>query len=244
MAVITPSQHTDDVTRRAFIGAVAAMAMARATVGRESGDEEHPMTTARAVTEPIVFPPPADSAVPLETALRRRRSMRAFGAEPLTDAEVGQVLWAAQGITASSGRRTTPSAGALYPLEVYAITPDRTIHYLPDGHRGEITAEADLRNELMTAAGGQEAIAQAPLVVAVVAVPARTAARYGGRTGRFVDLEAGHTAQNVLLQAVALGLVAVPIGSFDDAAVADTLALPQSHEPRYLLAVGHPLDAD
>jgi SagB-type dehydrogenase family enzyme len=103
--------------------------------------------------------------------------------------------------------------------------------------------EADVRAELMAAAGGQEAIAQAPLVVAVVAVPARTAARYGERTERYVDLEAGHTAQNMLLQAVALGLVAVPVGAFDDDAVTDTLALPPGHEPRYLLAVGHPLEA-
>jgi SagB-type dehydrogenase family enzyme len=219
------------------------MAVSRATVGREPDDEAHPMSSARAVTKPIVFPPPTDSAVPLETALRRRRSVRTFGAELLTDADVGQVLWAAQGITAVWGGRTTPSAGALYPLEVYAITPGRTIHYLPDGHRGEVTMEADVRAELMAAAGGQEAIAQAPLVVAVVAVPARTAARYGERTERYVDLEAGHTAQNMLLQAVALGLVAVPVGAFDDDAVTDTLALPPGHEPRYLLAVGHPLEA-
>jgi SagB-type dehydrogenase family enzyme len=180
--------------------------------------------------------------VPLETALRHRRSVRTFGAEPLTDAEVGQLLWAAQGITADWGGRTAPSAGAFYPLEIYAITADRTIHYLPDGHRGEITAGADLRAELMAAALGQEAIDQAPLVVDVVAVPTRTAARYGERTERYVALEAGHAAQNVLLQAVTLGLVAVPIGSFDDDAVTDTLALPPGHQPRYLLAVGHSLD--
>jgi SagB-type dehydrogenase family enzyme len=92
----------------------------------------------------------------------------------------------------------------------------------------------------MAAALDQESVGQAPLIVAVVAVPVRTAAKYGDRTERYVDLEAGHAAQNVLLQAVALDLVAVPIGAFDDDAVAEALTLPHGHEPRYLLPVGRP----
>jgi SagB-type dehydrogenase family enzyme len=92
----------------------------------------------------------------------------------------------------------------------------------------------------MAAALDQAPVGEAPLTIAVTAVPARTSSKYGDRAGRYVDLEAGHAAQNALLQAVALGLGAVPIGAFDDAAVARVLDLPSGYEPRYLLAVGRP----
>jgi SagB-type dehydrogenase family enzyme len=188
----------------------------------------------------VGFPPPTTSSVSLETALRRRRSVREFAPDTIVDADIGQLLWAAQGVTADWGGRTAPSAGARYPLELHAITPERVLRYVPDEHRAHVFDESDLRRDLMAAAGGQEAIGNAPLVVAVVAVPARTADRYGKRASRYVDLEAGHAAQNLLLQAIALDLGAVPIGSFDDAEVARVLALPDGHEPRYLIPVGRP----
>jgi SagB-type dehydrogenase family enzyme len=203
-------------------------------------EEEHPMTTSPSPSSQVDFPQPTEGAVSLEAALRHRRSVRAFAPEPLTEAEIGQLLWAAQGVTVDWGGRTAPSAGALYPLELHAVTSSHVFHYLPDGHRAEVTAERDVRPDLMAAALDQESVGQAPLIVAVVAVPVRTAAKYGDRTERYVDLEAGHAAQNVLLQAVALDLVAVPIGAFDDDAVAETLTLPHGHEPRYLLPVGRP----
>lgn len=202
------------------------------------------MTTSMSPRSPVHFPPPTESSVPVEAALERRRSVREFASERLTHAEVGQLFWAAQGITADWGGRTAPSAGALYPLELHAATPSRVLRYLPDGHRAEVTTERDLRPDLMAAALDQDAVGHAPLVVAVVAVPARTAATYGDRARRYVDLEAGHAAQNLLLQAVALDLVAVPIGAFDDEAVARLLALPNDQEPRYLLPVGHPRPHD
>lgn len=188
----------------------------------------------------VDLPPPLEGTVPLETALRRRRSVREFLAEPLTEAEIGQLFWAAQGVTAESGGRTSPSAGALYPLELHALTPTGVLHYLPDGHRIEVASDRDRRADLEAAAVDQAAVGGAPLVAAVVVVPERTAESYGDRAGRYVDLEAGHAAQNLLLQAVAMDLVAVPIGAFDDAAVAEVLALPTGHEVRYLLPVGRP----
>jgi SagB-type dehydrogenase family enzyme len=190
-------------------------------------------------TRPMTdLPEPTESSVSLETALRLRRSVREFAAEPLTRPEIGQLLWAAQGVTADWGGRTAPSAGALYPLELYAVTAAGALRYVPDGHRVEITTERDLRPDLKAAALDQDAVERAPLVAVVVVVPERTAATYGERAGRYVDLEAGHAAQNLLLQAVAIDLVAVPIGAFDDDAVARVLALPRGHEARYLLPVG------
>ncbi len=194
-------------------------------------------------TEPrpaVELPEPTDSSVTLDASLRRRRSVRDFTAEHLNMAEIGQLFWAAQGVTAEWGGRTAPSAGALYPLEVLAVTPGGVVRYLPDDHRAEPTSDRDLRPELMAAALNQEPVGRAPLVVVVVAVPERTASKYGERSERYVDMEAGHAAQNLLLQAVALDLVAVPVGAFDDDAVAGILALPPGHEAKYLLAVGHP----
>lgn len=210
---------------------------------REDGPEEDEMmtpTTPVADRPPEDLPPPVESTVPVEAAFRRRRSVRTFADDALSRAEVGQLLWAAQGVTADWGGRTAPSAGALYPIELYGITAEGTDRYLPDGHRMAAVDGRDLRPQLMAAALDQEAVGGAPLVVAVVVVPARTAATYGERAGRYVDLEAGHAAQNLLLQAVAMDLVAVPIGAFDDEAVAGVLGLSPGHEPRYLLPVGRP----
>ncbi|OFW78165.1 MAG: hypothetical protein A2Z48_04445 [Actinobacteria bacterium RBG_19FT_COMBO_70_19] len=175
----------------------------------------------------------------LEEALAARRSVREFSDEPLTMQDLSQLLWAAQGLTASWGGRTAPSAGALYPLEVYLVTPEGLYHYLPDGHRLEVLAHDDRRPALARAALGQESVADAPAVVILTAVYARTSQKYGDRAERYVHLEAGHAAQNVLLQAVSLGLGAVPVGAFEDRAVQEALGLPTEHEPLYLIPVGH-----
>ena len=189
----------------------------------------------------IELPPPSPVGdLSLEEVLAARRSIRDFTPEPLTRQELSQLLWAAQGLTSEWGGRTAPSAGALYPLELYLATPDGLYRYLPDGHRVEVLASDDVRSPLATAALGQEAVADAPAVLIVAGVYARTAAKYGDRAERYVHLEAGHTAQNVLLQAVALGLGGVPIGAFEDRAVQEVLGLPTDHAPFYLIPVGHP----
>ncbi len=166
--------------------------------------------------------------------------MRDFTDERLTLEELSQLLWAAQGVTAEWGGRTAPSAGALYPLEIYVVTPDGLYHYLPEGHRAEILTTEDVRASLADAALGQAAVREAPAVLVVTAVYARTEIKYGERAARYIHLEAGHAAQNVLLQAVAIGLGGVPVGAFSDAAVQRALDLPEDHEPLYLIPVGHP----
>jgi SagB-type dehydrogenase family enzyme len=183
--------------------------------------------------------PRTDGDLSLEEALAARRSIRDFTPEELTLEEISQLLWAAQGITASWGGRTAPSAGALYPLEVYVATSDGLSRYLPEGHRAESISTADVREALAEAALGQAAVAEAPAVFVITAVPARTEAKYGGRAERYVHMEAGHVAQNVLLQAVALGLGSVPTGAFADEEVARVLELPPGEVPLYLVPVGH-----
>ncbi len=178
----------------------------------------------------------------LEETLLQRRSVRAYTAQPLSLEDIAQLFWAAQGVTRPWGGRTAPSAGALYPLEIYAATAQGVYHYLPDGHRAEVTTPEDVRQALWAAGLHQEALHQAPVIFVISAVYERTASKYGSRAERYVKLEAGHAAQNLLLQAVALNLGAVPIGAFDDEAVASALHLPAGEEPLYLIPVGYPAE--
>jgi SagB-type dehydrogenase family enzyme len=179
----------------------------------------------------------------LEEALVKRRSMRSFSQEPLDDAKMGQLLWAAQGITNARGFRTAPSAGALYPLELYVATADGVFRFEPQEHRLLAIDTVDRRQALYEAALSQEAVLRAPAVFVIAAVYERTERKYGPeRSPRYVHLEAGHAAQNLLLQAVALDLGAVPIGAFDDARVQQVLRLPPDHAPLYLIPTGYPVD--
>ena len=174
----------------------------------------------------------------LEESLARRRSVREYGSGPLSLEAISQLMWAGQGVTSEAGARTAPSAGGLYPLELYVLTQEGVYQYLPEGHRLERIAGDDVREPVAVAALGQSALLEAPAVFVITAVFERTAGKYGERAERYVLLEAGHCAQNILLQAVALGLGAVPIGAFHDAEVASTLGLRTDHEPLYLIPVG------
>jgi SagB-type dehydrogenase family enzyme len=191
---------------------------------------------------PVVdLPPPRlDGDVSLASAIAARRSTRRFTGETLSMAAVGQLFWAAQGLTDDLGYRAAPSAGALYPLEVYAVLPDGLYHYRPAGHRAVQRSTEDLREAVWAAGLRQDALREAPAVFVITAVYARTAAKYGDRAERYVHLEAGHAAQNLLLQAVALELGAVPIGAMQDATLRSALGLPEDHAPLYLIPVGHP----
>lgn len=173
--------------------------------------------------------------------LAQRRSVREFSDQQLTLEELGQLLWAAQGITHPAGYRTAPSAGALYPLEVYVITGEGIYHYEPEGHLLFLHKRGDFRPSLHRAALQQSPVLRALAVFLIAAVYDRTEAKYGKeRSPRYVHLEAGHAAENLLLQAVALDLGAVPIGAFIDDEVQEVLSLPEDHQPLYLIPVGHP----
>ncbi|MEA3345957.1 MAG: SagB/ThcOx family dehydrogenase [Chloroflexota bacterium] len=184
--------------------------------------------------------PRLKSDISLEEALSRRRSVREYTEEPLGWEEIGQLLWAAQGITADWGGRTAPSAGALYPLELYVATAEGVYHYLLQGHRVEKMSSSDVRQALWRAALEQDWVREAPAVFVIAALYERTERKYGSRAERYVKLEAGHACENLLLQAVALNLGGVPVGAFYDDQVQAALGLPADQEPLYLVPVGHP----
>ncbi len=184
--------------------------------------------------------PRLSGAMSLEETLSRRRSVREYSKEALTTAELSQLLWACNGVTHSAGLRTAPSAGALYPLEVYVATAEGVSRYVPQGHSLQRLDRADMRAALSAAAMGQAAVAQSPAVFIIAAVYQRTAQKYGDRAPLYVHLEAGHAAQNLLLQAVALGLGGVPIGAVYEQKIQEVLRLPADHQPVYIIAIGHP----
>jgi SagB-type dehydrogenase family enzyme len=191
--------------------------------------------------ESLTLPKPESRGpLSLEETLARRRSHRSFTGEPLSMEMLSQLLWAASGITDADGYRTAPSAGALYPLEIYLASASGFYRYEPRGHQLGKVHQRDLRREIGHAALDQEALLEAPTVFVIAAVYERTAAKYGSRAERYVHLEAGHAAQNLLLQAVSLDLGAVPIGAFDDERLHRALELPRDHRPIYLVPVGHP----
>jgi SagB-type dehydrogenase family enzyme len=191
------------------------------------------------MSEIINLPGPnQDGSMSLEKAIAVRRSRRKFLPQPLTLEQIGQLCWSAQGQGLGTKYRTVPSAGATYPLELFVLTADGLFHYLPDRHSLEKLADQDLRAALAAAAWGQGFVEDAPATFIFAAEFARTTNHYGKRGVRYVYMEAGHAAQNVHLQAEALGLGSVAVGAFDDSAVSDVLSLPEKLEPVYMVSVG------
>ena len=197
----------------------------------------------------VVLPTPdKDGAVPLEQALRLRRSVRAFDSRALTLRELSQLLWAAQGVTAPTGYRTAPSAGALYPLSVYVVVGNVAsvsagiYTYEPSLHQLDSVRNGDARRELSAAALGQDWIQHAPVSLIIAAAYHRTTTKYGDRGRRYVQMEAGHAAQNIYLQAAALDLGTTVVGAFRDERVKSVLGMREKEDPLSILPVGQPSD--
>ena len=204
------------------------------------------MTMRATIAEAIPLSMPASgSDVPVEAALAQRRSVREFADKALSLSEVGQLLWAAQGVTAADGARTAPSAGALYPLDAWVVANRvdklEAGFYRYDGasHRLWTHLWGDLAMTLGHATEGQAWVARAPAVIVLTAAYSRTARKYGKRARRYVHMEAGHAAQNVYLQALPLGLGTTAVGAFDDDEVRRLLRLPHDLKPLILMPVGH-----
>lgn len=198
-----------------------------------------------AISEEIIkLPEPRkDSDFSLERAINERRSVRSYTAEKISLAEISQLLWASQGLT-SETKRAAPSAGALYPMEIYAVGAfgdyeAGIYHYQPQSHSLARLKSGDFRPVLSEIGLSQRWIEKAPLNLVVTGVVSRTAAKYGERAGQYVALEAGHVGQNIYLQAEALGLGTVAVGAFDDEQMAELFSFEESQKAYYIFPVGH-----
>ncbi len=197
---------------------------------------------------PIYLPSPSQKgSISLEEAISRRRSIRHFTPEPISQSQLSQILWAAQGITDTRGRyRSVPSAGATYPLEIFVVCGINCIEQISDGiyyynianHSLNLHYKGDVRFELARVALDQEFIYQAPVGLIICALYERTTLRYGSRGERYVHIEVGHAGQNIYLQATTLGLATVAIGAFNDEEVRKVLRLDRQYKPLYIMPVG------
>jgi len=193
--------------------------------------------------------PSRKGRVSLEETIARRRSVRDFAPEPISQAQLSQILWAAQGLSNASGRyRTVPSAGATYPLEIFVACGENSVDGIGEGvyqynvesHSLRRHYKGDVRGELALAALDQDFICIAPVDIVICVAYSRTLSTYGGRGERYVHVEVGHAGQNIYLQATALGLVTVAVGAFYDEQVREVLRLGEEYKPLYIMPVGKP----
>lgn len=182
----------------------------------------------------------------LDQLLADRHSVRQFSSQPIAEADLGSVLWAAQGIT-FDGRRTTPSAGARHPVHLYvARGPDRAGVWRWDPRSGSLEqrSDQDARHRLEAAAiGSQPWVAEAPVTIVLAVDMADMLDQFAeqepwDRGRRYADIEIGAALQNLALSATARGLGGVIVGGFDDDAVAKIMGLPPL-APRALFCLGH-----
>ncbi len=192
----------------------------------------------------ITLPEPGYSGIGLEEAIKERRSVREYTGENITLEELSMLLWSGQGITSDWGGRAAPSAGALYPIELYVV-PNRVegvycgiYRYVPQEHKLVLVREGDFGEEVAAAALEQKWVRDAAAVIVMTAVRERTASKYGDASDRYIAMEAGHISENILLEATSLGLGAVPVGGFVPGEMDSVLGLEDGENSLYITAVG------
>jgi SagB-type dehydrogenase family enzyme len=234
--------RTGDAAVRVWVAVMVwAVSVASPSAGECMENECGPRANSAAIHLPQ---PRLTGGTSVERAILERRSVRKFLDEPITLADLGQLLWAAQGVTSPKGLRAAPSAGALYPLETYVVAakvsglPAGIYRYLPKEHGLVQVRPGDHRINLSVAALNEYRIREAPVSLAFAADFSRTTRKYGERGRQYVFMDEGHAAENVYLQAVALNLGTFMIGGLNDAAVARTLCLPSSEQPISVMPVG------
>ena len=230
----------------------ASVGGSNGAVGSETGSDVVLSSSDGSALIYVLPSPVVDGDVSVEAALTGRRSHRSYQDMVLTLEQVSQILWSAYGVTLPSGSaaqrgglRTAPSAGALYPLEIYAIIGNvegvdpGVYRYNSGEHTLEQVIAGDVRDAVREAALNQGMVSQAPMSVFFSAVFSRTTERYGERGVSYIYIEVGHSAQNVYLQAEAMGLGTCAIGAFTDDTIRRVLGLADDEEPLYLMPVGY-----
>lgn len=233
---------------------IAGMLLSSYSCTMKSDDSGSKTEIAVKTESGYILPKPRyQSNTSIEEALSKRRSHRSYKSEPISSFELAQILWAAYGITNSlegypqmrGGLRTAPSAGATYPLEIYALISDvddiipGVYRYNSKKHSLKLVNSDNVKPALAEAALNQEMIIDAPACLFFSAIYERTAQKYGERAiNRYVCMDLGHAAQNVYLQVEALGLGTCAIGAFNDAEVCRVMQLTEEETPLYIMPIG------
>ncbi|AKB85246.1 SagB/ThcOx family dehydrogenase [Methanococcoides methylutens] len=216
--------------------------------GERQKDRNDQFDTAADPVDPspeVELPEPIlESSISIEQTLAERRSVRSYSGESLSLSDVSQLMWAAQGLTQDRFFRTAPSAGALYPLEVYLVVGNvdkmdaGVYRYVPSRHSMVKTLDGDRRDELCRVSLSQPQIRDAAAVVVITAVYSRIMVKYGNRGVRYAHIEVGCAAENIYLQGMSLGIGTCAVGAFEDENVAAIFDLPVDEEPLLLLPLG------
>ncbi|MBW2604578.1 MAG: SagB/ThcOx family dehydrogenase [Deltaproteobacteria bacterium] len=220
---------------------MAFFSIKKAMAGKIDGTtgREHKMNLPRPITK---------GKISVEQAVKHRRTIRSYLSKPLSLEQLSQIFWAAQGITEDKGyKRSAPSAGALYPMDIYAVVGENGVkglkagiyHYDPRKHAALLITEGDFRKDVAKTALSQMWMARAPLNLVITSEYRRITSKYGSRGERYAMIEAGHVGQNIFLQAQALGLRAGIVGAFHDNDVIRVMKIKRSHEPLLILPVGY-----
>jgi len=198
-------------------------------------------------TEAIELPEPRKrGALSIEEAIGKRRSRRSYTNDQVLATDISQLCWAAQGVTQpANGFRAAPSAGALYPIDLFVVVGNSDLepgvyHYSYAEHSLEPLRKGDYRKQLREASLGQEWIENGALDFVITAVYDRTTVKYGDRgRDRYVPIEAGCVAENIYLQAEALNLGTVSVGAFNDDQVREVISAPSKYVPLLVMPIGH-----
>lgn len=178
----------------------------------------------------------------LEELLWQRSSLREYQDKTPTWEHIGKLLWAAQGVTRPvSGGRTAPSAWSAYPLDIYVIVPDGVWHYIPKDHAVEQIKDHDIRDELGDTGLPQSTVHQSPCVFIFTADLNRLIpfCEILGDVLRYTHQESGHAAQNLILQAGAIGMGGVPIGANIPIKGQQVIGIPPEQKVVYIIATGY-----
>ncbi|MCD4700919.1 MAG: SagB/ThcOx family dehydrogenase [Candidatus Aegiribacteria sp.] len=214
-----------------------------------SFSEDHPEGPVVSLPQPRL-----SSDVSVEEAMQNRRSVRYYEDSPLTVAEVSQLLWSAYGLNypvenapdfLRGGLRTAPSAGALYPLELYLVVRDVTgldpgiYLYKSETHELVRLVGEDCWEEFSNAGFNQSHFETAAAAIVYSAVFERCTEKYGERgRDRYVCMDLGHSAENVYLQAYALNIGTCAIGAFSDLALKHVIRMTSAEVPLYIMPLG------
>ncbi len=192
--------------------------------------------------------PKSSGPLSVEQAILQRRTVRSYSEKALSLEQLSQLLWSAQGITGKRGlKRAAPSAGALYPMDLYAVVGQKGVtqleagvyHYHPQNHDLSLVKPQDLRKDVARACLSQMWMARAPINLAITAEYHRITRKYSKRGVRYAFIEAGHIGQNIFLQAEALGLKAGIVGAYHDEKLVEIMAISRTHEPLLIMPVGY-----
>jgi len=242
-----------------IIAGLALLAVATVAVSENNNPLKAEASNAIKLPEPR-----NDGAFSVEKALKERRSIRSFGKEGLTLDEVSQLLWAAQGVTDDKGHRTAPSAMARYPLQVYLVArnvtdlPSGIYHYSPQGHNLTVISQGKIDEYYNATAGFEAWIKTAPAIFVItgdlssmnqmpsIRTPRSQTSRnqtpgnqiVGRDLSRWVYIEAGAAAENLLLQVVSLDLATTYTAGFNANETEELLGLPNGELPIGVLPVG------